>query len=91
MANIIFLDITWIIIILIIISIFVTCFEVFLRFGLLSGVRHSPPATAFDLQMDNVSIDTPWTFMSVFSRSISRIGLTAAWVLVGSSLLRVGR
>ncbi|KAJ9668431.1 Sad1-interacting factor 3 [Coniosporium apollinis] len=38
--------ITWIIIILIILSILVTCSEVFLRFGILSKSGHKPAATA---------------------------------------------
>lgn len=38
--------ITWIIIILIILSILVTCSEVFLRFGLLSKSGHKPAAVA---------------------------------------------
>ena len=36
---------TWIIIILIILSIFVTCSEVFLRFGILTKEKSSTPAT----------------------------------------------
>ena len=37
---------TWIIIFLIILSIFVTCFEVFLRFGILNKERASKPGDA---------------------------------------------
>jgi hypothetical protein len=42
--------ITWIIIVLIAISILVTCSEVFLRFGLLSGTRSNAAAGKAALQ-----------------------------------------
>lgn len=43
-AHVHTIGITWIIIILIIISIIVTCSEVFLRFGILSGEKHKAKA-----------------------------------------------
>lgn len=38
--------ITWIIIVLIVLSIIVTCSEVFLRFGILTSGKHKPTADA---------------------------------------------
>lgn len=43
-ADAIFIGLTWIIIILIVLSILVTCSEVFLRFGLLSAGRSNAQA-----------------------------------------------
>jgi hypothetical protein len=76
-------DITWIIIVLIIISIFVTCSEVFLRFGLLTSSKHKPtPDFSTSHDQGGVIPSVPLS-----SRSFARLGLVASWALVGASIL----
>jgi len=88
--TVILSDITWIIIILIIISIFVTCSEVFLRFGLLSSSKNKPfPSNMTDnaLAIEN-SIVIPLSPVQISSfRSIARANLVISWILTGISML----
>jgi uncharacterized Rmd1/YagE family protein len=80
--------ITWIIIILIIVSILVTCSEVFLRFGILSKDKNKPDAGGNLLGIDTTGhngLAIPSTIPS--TRSFARVGLVASWVLVGASVL----
>lgn len=71
--------ITWIIIVLIVLSILVTCSEVFLRFGILAKSRHDEPGVG-TLMMDKAVV-LPITT----ARNFARVGLVASWVLVGAS------
>jgi uncharacterized Rmd1/YagE family protein len=77
-------NITWIIIILIVLSILVTCSEVFLRFGILSKDKNKPGAGASSFGV-NTTGHTSSTIPS--ARSFARVGLVASWVLVGGSIL----
>ncbi|KAF2435943.1 YagE family protein-like protein [Tothia fuscella] len=83
--------ITWIIIFLILLSILVTCSEVFLRFGLLSSSKNKPGygVPALGPNITSTVIVQPRTALrSVPSaRSFARVGLVASWVLVGASVL----
>ncbi|KIW08857.1 uncharacterized protein PV09_00781 [Verruconis gallopava] len=81
-------SITWIIIVLIVISIAVTCSEVFLRFGILSGEKHKDGGG--NAKINNIvntrSIAGPammgsWLIPSTPLLSIARTGMTAAWAL----------
>ena len=75
--------ITWIIIILILISIFVTCSEVFLRFGLLSkGKQGLAPVVGNQTSIDAASLSAPRStaFSRVDPKHISRSSLSAAWI-----------
>jgi len=80
--------ITWIIIILIIVSILVTCSEVFLRFGILSKDKNKPDAGA-NLFGSNTTAHNGLVIPSAIpsTRSFARVGLVASWVLVGASVL----
>jgi uncharacterized Rmd1/YagE family protein len=77
-------NITWIIIILILLSIFVTCSEVFLRFGILSRDKDKPGVGA-----GPASFTTTGAHGSAIPsvRNFARVGLVASWVLVGVSVL----
>lgn len=78
--------ITWIIIVLIVLSILVTCSEVFLRFGILVKSRHS--GTGVDrLGMESLGQARLLMSSSTIPRNFARVGLVASWVLVGASLL----
>lgn len=83
-------DITWIIIILIVISIFVTCSEVFLRFGL---IHRGPPMSnpnIFGSDTQAINVTAPTTAPAIphsASRGIARVGLVTSWILIGSTTL----
>jgi len=83
--------ITWIIIVLIILSILVTCSEVFLRFGILSSSRHGPGTGDGTLTFDAMGTDHWRSSRSVpaasSTRSFARMGLIASWGLVAASIL----
>jgi uncharacterized Rmd1/YagE family protein len=83
--------ITWIIIVLIILSILVTCSEVFLRFGILSSSRHGPGADDGTLTFDAMGTDHWRSSRSVpaasSTRNFARMGLIASWGLVAASIL----
>jgi hypothetical protein len=84
LASLTAVDITWIIIILIIISIFVTCSEVFLRFGLLSGSKNKTPGESV---FSADTSDTHGLNYTSATRAITRFGLVMSWILFGTSLL----
>jgi len=67
--------ITWIIIVLIVLSILVTCSEVFLRFGILAKSKHTEPGVG--TLMTPLPMTTP--------RNFARVGLVASWIIVGTS------
>jgi len=81
--------ITWIIIILILLSILVTCSEVFLRFGMLSSSKDKPnDGIRPFLQNAHSTLPPRATGPSIPSaRSFARVGLVTSWVLVGMSIL----
>jgi uncharacterized Rmd1/YagE family protein len=76
-------SITWIIIVLIVISIFVTCSEVFLRFGILNGEKHKKTGggtvctTGFAKPALAIRALVPATPLL----SIARTSMTAAWAI----------
>lgn len=74
--------ITWIIIILIVLSIFVTCSEVFLRFGILAKSKHPGDQGVGSLMENNIK--APALPMTT-PRNFARVGLVASWVLIGAS------
>ncbi|KAF2401664.1 DUF155-domain-containing protein [Trichodelitschia bisporula] len=76
--------ITWIIIILILLSIFVTCSEVFLRFGLLS--KQKPPNEPGVLTFNQ---SAPWNtkVISAPARGFTRLSLVTAWALTLASFI----
>ncbi len=78
--------ITWIIIVLIVLSILVTCSEVFLRFGILAKSRHSGPGVNV-LGVEGLGAAGLVMPPSTTPRNFARVGLVASWVLVGVSLL----
>ncbi|KAF2668483.1 YagE family protein-like protein [Microthyrium microscopicum] len=82
--------ITWIIIVLIVISIFVTCSEVFIRFGLLQSSHGKLVGPGPDvLNALNTTMHAPSAGFTLPSntRSIARVGLVSSWVLLGTSML----
>jgi uncharacterized Rmd1/YagE family protein len=82
--------ITWIIIILILLSIFVTCSEVFLRFGILSSSKNNPGSGMPSLgpNVTSVAIARQSYGQTIPSaRNFARVGLVASWVLVGASVM----
>jgi hypothetical protein len=81
------LDITWIIIILILISIFVTCSEVFLRFGLLHTKPGMHAPTIASLTSSNNKSILPSLIPHSTTRGIARVGLVTSWILIGTSML----
>jgi uncharacterized Rmd1/YagE family protein len=76
--------ITWIIIILIVLSILVTCSEVFLRFAILSKDKDKPGPGVGTLGFDTKGAHG---HAIPSARSFARVGLVASWVLVGASIL----
>ena len=79
--------ITWIIIVLIVLSILVTCSEVFLRFGILAKVRHSGTGVNVLGMEESLGAAELVKLPTTTPRNFARIGLVASWVLVGASLL----
>ncbi|TID26567.1 sporulation protein RMD8 [Venturia nashicola] len=76
--------ITWIIIVLIVLSIFVTVSEVFLRFAILNGEKAKNPGEGVKAMMEVVR--PTFAGMPVkTTRSFARIGLIASWGLVAVS------
>lgn len=83
--------ITWIIIALIVISIFVTCSEVFLRFGILNGEKHKKesgnpsPSASHDTFGTASMAGSAVLFRALMPTtsllSIARTSLTAAWAI----------
>jgi uncharacterized Rmd1/YagE family protein len=77
--------ITWIIIVLIVLSIFVTVSEVFLRFAILNGEKaKNPPGAGVGVQ----DLDAKPSFGGLpiaSTRSFARMGLIASWGLVAVS------
>jgi Uncharacterised ACR, YagE family COG1723 len=77
-------DITWIIIVLIIISIFVTCSEVFLRFGLLTSSKNKPLYANTTNMVVGVEAFAPVNSLSLpisITRHVARAGLVTASIL----------
>jgi len=77
-------NITWIIIILIIISIFVTCSEVFLRFGLLAKNKPHEPVVFMAMTFEEGS---KIHNLPAAARSFGRFALVLSWILFGTSML----
>jgi len=77
--------ITWIIIVLIVLSIFVTVSEVFLRFAILNSEKaKNPPGVGFGVQ--GLDVKPSFGGLPIAStRSFARMGLIASWGLVAVS------